>query len=142
MNNFEYSFATQKSSKEIFKLLLDVDRWWSGIHNETIIGKSNELNDEFSFSAGGGMHFTRQKLVELIPNKKIVWQVTESNLSFLDNRKEWEHTKLAFHLVEKEGKTDVTFTHIGLAPQIECYNECSTAWTHYLHSLETKLNGI
>ncbi len=141
MDNFEYVFTTKKEAKEVFELLLDVDKWWSGIYNETIIGKSQKLNDEFSFSAGGGMHFTKQKLVELIPNKNIVWLVKESNLSFLDNPEEWYNTKLAFEIFEKGGKTNVKFTHVGLEPQIECYNECSTAWTQYLYNLEKKLGG-
>ena len=125
MNNYTYSFETQKSSEEIFELLLEIDKWWSGIHNETITGQSQKLTDEFSFSAGGGMHFTKQKMIELKTNKRIVWLVTESNLSFLDDPKEWEQTKLAFDIVEKEGKTHIQFTHLGLEPQIECFSECS-----------------
>lgn len=142
MNTYTYSFATHKSANAIFDLLLNIDKWWSGIHNETITGNSQNLNDEFSFTAGGGMHFTKQKLIELIPNKKVVWQVTESNLSFLDNPKEWENTKIAFDITENDGKTQVKFTHIGLEPHIECYDECSTAWTQYLHNLNEKVNGI
>jgi hypothetical protein len=97
------------------------------------------MGDEFSFLAGGGMHFCKQKLIELIPNKKIVWLVTESNLSFLENPKEWENTKLIFDISEKENKTKVTFTHKGLEPQIECYDGCSNAWTQYFQNLENTL---
>lgn len=139
MKNYSYSFIASKSAKEIFELLLNVENWWSGIYEETITGNSQKLNDEFSFSAGGGMHFSKQKLVELILNKKIVWQVTESNLSFLNNSKEWENTKLVFDISERNGKTQVTFIHFGLDPQIECYDGCSNAWTQYLHNLEKKL---
>ena len=139
MNNYTYSFTTSKSPQEVFDLLLNVEKWWSGIYEETITGKSQKLNDEFSFSAGGGMHFSKQKLVELIPNKKIVWQVTESNLSFLNNPKEWENKKLVFGILEKENETQVTFTHEGLEPKIECYDECSNAWTQYLYNLHEKL---
>lgn len=95
----------------------------------------------FSFSAGRGAHNTRQKLVELIPNQKIVWQVTESNLSFLNNPKEWENTRLIFDITRIADKTHVTFTHEGLKPQIECYEECSGAWRQYLQNLERKLNN-
>ncbi|GEC70517.1 Activator of Hsp90 ATPase homolog 1-like protein [Flavobacterium flevense] len=142
MNNYTYTFETSRSAKEIFELLLTIKKWWSGIHNETITGNSLQLNDEFSFSAGGGMHFSKQKLVELIPDTKIVWLVTESNLSFLDNPTEWENTKLVFNIFEKGGKTHVQFSHVGLNQQIECYEGCSTAWTQYLHNLKNKLNSI
>ena len=139
MNSYAYSFPTGKSPQEVFDLLLNVEKWWSGIYEETITGKSQKLNDEFSFSAGGGMHFSKQKLVELVPGKKIVWQVTESNLAFLDNPKEWENTKLVFGISNKENETQVTFTHEGLEPKIECYDACSHAWTQYLYNLHEKL---
>ena len=139
MNSYTYSFPTRKSPQEVFDLLLDVERWWSGIYEETITGKSEKLNDEFSFSAGGGIHFSKQKLVELIPGKKIVWQITESNHLFLNNPKEWENTRLVFGILDKENETQVTFTHEGLEPQIECYDECSHAWTQYLNNLHKKL---
>ena len=142
MNNYTFNFVTHKSPKEIFNLLLDINKWWSGIHKETITGNSKKLNDEFSFSAGGGVHYTMQKLIELVPNTKIVWKVTDSNLSFLDNPKEWKNTKLVFDILEKEEKTHVQFTHIGLEPQIECYDSCSTAWAKYFQNLEEKLNSI
>jgi len=139
MENYTYSFTTSKSPKEIFELLLNVKKWWSGIYEETITGSSQKLNDEFSFSAGGGMHFSKQKLVDLIPDQKIVWQVMESNLSFLDNPKEWENTKLIFDILVTGNGTRVIFTHEGLKPQIECYDQCSNAWTQYLHNLKNKL---
>lgn len=141
MDSYTYRFSTQKSPGEIFQLLLDIDQWWSGLYEESIMGKSQNLGDEFSFSAGGGMHITKQKLVELIPNKKIVWQVTESNLTFLDNPFEWENSKLSFDITEQKNVTHVLFTHVGLEPQIECYTNCSTAWSQYFSKLEEKLKS-
>ena len=142
MESYTYSFTTHKSPKEIFDLLLNIEKWWTGIYEETISGCSQKLNDEFSFSAGGGVHFSKQKLIELIPDKKLVWLVTESNLSFLDNPNEWESTKLVFDILERENETQITFTHEGLVPEIECYDSCSNAWTQYLHNLEEKLNTV
>lgn len=77
------------------------------------------MGDEFSFSAGGGVHFSKQKLTELIPDKRIVWQVTESNLSFLEDSKEWENTNLVFDILEKENETHLTFTLEGLVPKLD-----------------------
>lgn len=140
MTNYSFEIETQKSSKEVFELLLEIEKWWSGIYDEIIIGKSIKLNDEFTFSAGGGMHFSKQKLIELIPYKKIVWEVIESNLSFLENPREWQETKLQFEIEENTNNiTTVIFTHKGLIPTIECYNGCSNAWTQYFNNLQSKL---
>ena len=81
--DFTYSFTSSQSIEKIFENLLDVRKWWFGVYDETIKGKSKKVNDEFTFLDGGGVHDTTQKMVELIPNKKIVWLVTKSNLSFL-----------------------------------------------------------
>ena len=137
--NFTYNFKSSKSEKEIFELLLHIEQWWYGLYEETIKGKSQQLYDEFSFKAGGGMHDTTQKLVELIPNKKIVWLVTKSNLSFLSKPNEWENTKICFDLCREGENTIVYFTHFGLTPQIECYNACSSGWIGYLDNLKRKL---
>jgi hypothetical protein len=138
-NNFTYRFSSSKTPEEIFNLLLHINQWWSGFYEETIKGKSEKINDEFSFKAGGGVHYTKQKLTELIPNKKIVWVVTDSKLSFLNNPGEWIGTRICFDISKEEHKTALTFTHEGLVPEIECYESCSGGWAKYLTQLEKKL---
>lgn len=140
MENYTYAFTSPRPAHEIYTLLLDIEQWWTGFHGETITGKSHALNDSFTFSAGGGMHVTTQKLVELEPGTKIVWLVTESNLSFLEDPKDWENTKIRFDIQQKDGQRLVRFTHQGLLPELECYDQCSTAWAQYLHQLEKNLN--
>ncbi len=138
--DYTYSFESSKSPEKIFETLLDVRSWWSGLHEEKIEGSSNKLNNEFAFNAGGGAHYSRQKLIELIPGKKITWLVTDSNLNFLKKPNEWTNTKICFDIFsEQTGKTKVTFTHEGLVPKIECYKGCVGAWTKYLNNLSNEL---
>lgn len=137
--NFTYQIISSKTPESIFELLLNVDQWWSGLYEETIKGKSHHLNDEFTFEAGQGMHYSKQKLVELVPNKKIAWLVTESKLTFLSDAGEWTNSKLLFDISKENNKTIVTFTHDGLTPQIECYDQCYSGWTGYLNNLKKKL---
>jgi len=82
--------------------------------------------------AGGDAHYTKQKLVELVPNKKLVWLVTEARLTFVDKTDEWNGTKLSFEISQEPGKTKIVFTHIGLVPEFECYDSCAPAWTQYI----------
>ncbi len=120
-------------------MLLDVKSWWKGFYGENIQGESNEVGDEFTFFAGDGVHISKQKLIEKRPNKKLAWQVIESNLSFLNDKKEWDDTIISFSLEDVEKGTKVKFTHQGLMPEIECYEDCSLAWTNYLKNLEINL---
>ncbi|MCX2678528.1 SRPBCC domain-containing protein [Galbibacter sp. EGI 63066] len=138
--DFSYGFTTPKSPEEIFNLLLVIDKWWSGLFEETIIGESQKINDEFSFSAGGGAHYSKHRLTELVPNQKIVWEVIESKLSFLTKTDEWVNTKLRFDITQESDMTKISFTHEGLIPKFECYGNCSGAWTQYMENLEKKLN--
>ena len=137
MNTKDYffDFETSKAPKQSFETLINVRKWWTGLYGEEIKGSSKKINDEFSFTAGNGAHYTKQRLVELVANKKIVWQVTESNLSFLKNPDEWVGTKICFEIYQQEDKTKVSFIHRGLVPKIECYKGCAGAWTAYLEKL-------
>ena len=138
-NNFSYSFKTSKKPGEVFELLLNIEQWWSGLFDETIKGESRNVNDEFTFKAGEGAHYSKQKLIEVIPNKKVAWLVTDSNLSFLKDTSEWNGSKINFEISSESDATTIAFTHEGLVPQLECYDACSGAWTGYLDNLKKKL---
>lgn len=134
--NFSYTFTTSKSPEEVFNILIDPKKWWIGLHNETITRNSEKLNEEFTFSAGNGAHISVQKLVELIPDKKISWKVVGSNLTFLKTPNEWTGTKIIFDISTEGNQTKVTFTHNGLTPQFECYEGCSNACSQYLEKFK------
>ena len=134
MNNqdFTTTIAVEQTAEEAFNTILNVRAWWSGLFDESFEGSSEKVGDEFSFLAGGGVHYTKQKLVELLPDKKVVWLVTDANLSFVDKTDEWKGPKISFEIFEENNKTRIVFTHIGLVPEFECYDSCAPAWTQYV----------
>ena len=133
--DFKFSFNTDWAPHDLFQHLLDPRQWWIGLYGEDIQGRSEAVGDEFTFSAGDGVHYSKQKLVEIIPDQRIVWTVKESHLSFLAHPNEWAGTSICFDIKAEHGKSNVTFSHVGLTPGIECYDQCSSAWTQYLQNL-------
>ena len=130
--NFTTTILVEQTPTAAYNAILNVRAWWSGLYGESFEGSSEKPGDEFSFLAGGGAHYTKQKLVELVPDKKVVWLVTEANLSFVDKTDEWKGTKISFEISREKNKTKIVFTHIGLVPEFECYDSCAPAWTQYM----------
>jgi hypothetical protein len=127
--SFTTAFLVDNTPKEAFDAINNVRGWWSG----EIDGNTQKLDDEFSYRYKD-IHYSKQKLVEMVPNKKVVWLITDSQLNFTEDKTEWTGTKISFDISEKDNKTQVQFTHNGLVPHFECYNGCSNAWTDYINN--------
>ncbi len=125
---FTTAIVVDQSPAEVFDAVNNVRGWWQG----EIVGNTEKLNDAFTYRMGN-IHFSKQKIVEMIPAEKVVWLVTESNLSFVAQKDEWTNTSIQFDIHSEGGKTKLTFTHHGLVPAFECYGGCSGAWEQLIH---------
>lgn len=127
-SDFTTSFTVNQSPEEVFKAVNNVRGWWSA----SLKGNSTKLNDEFTY-VYRDMHTSKQRLVEIVPNKKVVWLVSDSRLTFVNKKNEWDGTRISFDISSKEGKTELVFTHYGLIPSNECFEACSGGWMHYIN---------
>lgn len=125
--DFTTTILVDQTPEEAFHAIGNVRAWWSG----EIEGATAELGDEFTYRYAA-FHYSKQKLVAVVPGKRIVWLVTESSINFVADRNEWTGTKVIFDIFEKDGKTEIRFTHEGLIPRKECFDACSNAWTGYI----------
>ena len=126
--DFTLTLTVDKTAEEVFKAINQVPKWWS----EDFKGNSQKLNDVFEVTFFGDVHYSKHQLTEIIPNKKIVWNVLDSRLNFLEKENEWTNTQNIFEIVQEGNKTKILFTHKGLVPKIECFDDCSKGWNYYL----------
>lgn len=130
--SFSTSITTDKSPHVVFEAISNVRGWWS----ETIVGATKNQDDEFEFEVKD-VHYSKQRLIEVVPDRRVVWLVTEAKMTFIKDQDEWMGTKIIFDITYDGSKTKLTFTHEGLVPAIACYKACMPAWTQYIgHSLK------
>jgi len=121
--NFTTTISVDQTPQEAFAAINNVRGWWSG----NIEGDTGKPGAVFTYRYKN-VHYSKQRITEFIPGKKLVWHVLDSELSFAKDKSEWNDTDIVFEISEKEGNTEVCFTHAGLVPQYECYGSCSNAW--------------
>ena len=112
---------------QVFTAVNNVRGWWSG----TIEGDTDRLGSEWTYRYQD-IHYSKQKITELIPDRRVVWHVEESYLQFVENTNEWNDTDIIFEITNSNGQTELRFTHKGLTPAVDCYDGCSPAWRFYI----------
>jgi hypothetical protein len=128
-SDFTATILVNQTPKEVFNAINNVRGWWS----EEIVGNTSKLNDEFILQYED-MHRCKIKLVEVVPNRKVVWLVEENYFKFTKDSSEWTNNKMIFEITEKNNKTQLQFTQVGLVPEYECYDICSNAWVNYINN--------
>ncbi len=126
-SSFRTTFTVEQSAQQVYDVICDVRSWWSG----QIEGSTDTLGEEFGYTVPG-IHFSRQRITELQPGRRVAWLVVDSRLDFLQDKQEWTGTTITFDLLGSDSGTEVTFTHHGLLPEIECYGDCSGAWSSWV----------
>ncbi|MGA2295007.1 MAG: SRPBCC domain-containing protein [Acidimicrobiales bacterium] len=126
--SFTTAFTVKQSPQEVFTAINDVRGWWSG----DIDGNTDTLGDEFTYRYED-VHYSKQKITESVPGERIVWHVLDGYLSFAEDKTEWNDTEITFDISKKGDETEVRFTHVGLVPDIECFDNCSNAWGFYIN---------
>lgn len=124
--DFIATLSVNETPEEAFAAINNIRGWWS----EDIKGSTDKPDHEFMYR-DKHLH-CKMKIIELIPYKKIVWHVLESQMDNFEGGTEWNDTKLIFEITKKDSKTEILFTHLGLVPEFECYNVCSKAWSFYI----------
>ena len=126
--DFTRTFSVYQAPQEVFAAINNVRGWWS----DAIEGDTDKLGAVFYYHFKD-IHRSTIKIIELIPNKKVVWYVLDNYFNFTQDKTEWTGTKISFEISKQNDKTEVLFTHIGLVPLYECYDVCSDGWGTYIN---------
>ena len=127
--SFTTAFLVDQSPEEAFAAIANVKGWWSG----QIEGQTNEFGAEFTYRYQD-VHYSKQRITEFVPGKRVVWRVLDSHLSFTEDPNEWTGTEVTFEVEAQGEQTQVRFSHLGLVPAFECFDKCSSAWSFYINN--------
>jgi Activator of Hsp90 ATPase homolog 1-like protein len=127
--DFSTAFAVDQSPEEAFAAITNVRGWWSG----NVEGPTDELGAEFTYRYQD-RHYSKQQITELVPGERVTWSIVDCTLSFTDDPQEWVGTTVTFEISREGGQTKVCFAHIGLTPESECFDSCSSAWAFYINT--------
>ena len=128
-SDFNTTFSVDETPNAVFHAITNVRGWWS----ENIEGGTRQLNDEFIYQFQD-IHKCTVKIITLIPDKKVVWQILDNYFNFTQDETEWTGTEIEFEISERENKTQVHFRHKGLVPDYECYDICFDSWNNYINT--------
>jgi Activator of Hsp90 ATPase homolog 1-like protein len=136
MKQQDYTAAilVKSTANEAFQRINQVAAWWT----ENIEGSSEKLNDVFTILFGEET-FVTIKIVESVPDKKVIWTVTDCHLPWLTDKKEWKDTQMVFDISAEGESTRIQFIHVGLEPRVECYEGCVKGWDQYFKDSLAKL---
>jgi hypothetical protein len=127
--SFTTAFLVDQSPEEAFAAIANVKGWWSG----QIEGPTDELGAEFTYRYQD-VHYSKQRITEFVPSKRVVWRVLDAYLNFTEDPNEWTGTEVTFEVVPQSEQTEVRFSHLGLVPAFECFDKCSSAWSFYINN--------
>ena len=57
------------------------------------------------------------KVFSAINNVRGWWSVLDNYFNFTKDKNEWKGTKISFEISQKDMKTQIRFTHLGLVPE-------------------------
>jgi len=132
-NDYHCSITAAVPARDAFEKIARVGDWWA-VHFE---GRAQKTGDIFTVTFGET--FVTFKIGEVIPDKKIVWQVTDCNLHWIKDKKEWNGTEIVWEVSSRGGATRIDMTHVGLVPGVECYENCEPGWNHHIKDSLFKL---
>ena len=126
MAGIKHFVVIKTTADKVYKAITEQEGlagWWT---KDTIAKPEVGFIDEFKF---GDRYHNKMKVAKLEKDKHVQWECVGGD-------KEWIGTHLKFELQEKNGNTELMFTHADWAGQTLFYANCNFHWGGYMKSLK------
>ncbi len=130
--DFKKTIDIKTSKENAFKAITtEVNKWWGNVDNEM----ANEIGSEFSifFEENTEWRFVISELKEF---NYVAWKCIYANHSFSGLKgikEEWLNSEIQFVFKQlKDNRTQLSFVHKGLTPDLNCYEICDAGWAHFI----------
>lgn len=124
--SYHSSIVVNESALQAYNKISRVNEWWAA----NFEGSAKNLGDVFTVRFGET--YVTFKLTEAVPGKKVTWLVTDSYLPWQNDKTEWTDTRIVFEISTENNATKIDMTHMGLTPEVECFENCQAGWNHYI----------
>jgi hypothetical protein len=131
--DYHASITAKLTPREAFDRISRISQWWTA----GVTGRSRNLGDTFTLR--WGTTFVDFRVAEVVPDQHVVWLVTDCNIDFVSDKKEWKDTRVTWDVSTEQGATRISMTHVGLVPRAECYHDCEAGWNFYVRESLLKL---
>lgn len=126
--DYEYEISLSVPMDVVFKAITTsagIGSWWV---------KSNAFRQEGGdklISLDFGNVKKLMKVQRENPSHLLEWLVVDCTL------REWPGTRIVFNLSsDSDGSSVLKLTHVGLRPQLECFESCCLGWRYFMGSLK------
>ncbi len=127
MADIYHQIGVKVDIQKVYRAVTTLDGlsgWWTNTTGST------EVNGKLYF------HFNNiiieMTILELVADKKVVWQCTE-------NEGEWKDTIITFDLEKADKQIFINFSHTQWSQQTSLCAHCSTKWAVFMLSLKDYL---
>ncbi len=132
--------TTASAAKAYWALSAGMHTWWTKPD-----APMKAVGDRSKFTFPPNKSYWTFEATELIPDKRVVMVCVDA-LHIHEGqpetiKTEWLNTQASWDIRTLENKTEITFVHRGLVPQLHCYEVCQAGWDYFfLTSLQAFLD--
>lgn len=135
MSNYQADISFNAPVAKVHEALTTergIQNWWTATSEVgTAVGESITIRFGTTFKV---------MRIEELQDEKVRWKVIEAHLDVpgLTRADEWVGTEIVFHLEpESDVGTRFHLEHIGLTPEVGCFEICIQGWRQFLASLKS-----